>query len=487
MQLLSLIAAANTDAARFPDWMRAIGRVVLPHWETALGLVMAFIVASSMLRQRRKQSNIVAWTLLILFWPVIGSLLFLLMGGRKHERSLRTKRAINAVAGGISHENDLSENTAGRQPPPESGNSFELLDDEDGTATWHALCREIDAATTSICVTTYILGKNDIGREFIRRLAARARAGVKVRLLIDAVGSRGAKLLVCRPLIDAGGEVYRFMPVFPFQGRGTVNFRNHRKIAIFDGQRAIIGGQNIAREYMGPESYKKRFRDFSALISGPAVAELTRIFLSDWCFAAGESPAHHAEQLRFEPEPVGAVKMRIVAGGPDEPGDPVWEQFLALFQECRRDLTIVTPYLVPDEVLYRLLLAKLRTGCRVTLIVPKKSDHPFLDLARRPYLRAFHKAGAKILLYEKGLLHGKLFLADNTAGVIGSANLDMRSLFVNFEVATFICSANVVRRLRVLANSLAANASPYEESKLFVDNRKNRLLESLAHLAGPLL
>src|SRR5690606_7429931 len=133
-----------------------------------------------------------------------------------------------------------------------------------------------------------------------------------------------------------------------------------------------------------------------------------------------------------------AVRLEVVSGGPDEPNDPVWEHFVTLIQECRKEMTLVTPYLVPDEVLFRVLLAKIRAGRKVRLILPRNSAHPFPDLARRPYLRALHKAGAEVLLYEKGVLHGKLFIIDKSVGVVGSANLDMRSLFVNFEVATFI-------------------------------------------------
>ena len=390
-------------------WLHTLERIVFPNWETALGLVMAFIVGTSMLKQRRKQSNIIAWTGFILFFPVLGSLLFLLMGGRKHRKIAETKQRINTLAGVLTHEDDPY-----GPPRPEDGNSFELLNNPDGTATWFALCEELAAAQKSIHITTYILGQDAVGEELIRRLAERAREGVAVRLLIDAVGSWGASWRLCRPLLEAGGQVRRFMPVFPFRGRGTANFRNHRKMAVFDGARAITGGQNLAEEYIGPVPVKKRYRDFSVRICGPAVAEFTRIFLSDWCFATGASPEQYTEELKFDPPAYGAVRVEVVGSGPDEPNDPVWEHFVTMMQESRKEITLVTPYLVPDEVLFRVLLAKLHAGRKVRLIVPRKSDHPFLDLARRPYLRMLHKAGAQLLLYDAGILHGKLFLFDNS-------------------------------------------------------------------------
>ncbi|MDR2430352.1 MAG: phospholipase D-like domain-containing protein [Puniceicoccales bacterium] len=469
----------------FLSWAQFVfDEIVWPRWQSVLGLVLAAAAVSVMVRERRGRSNIMAWMFFILFLPVLGALCFLLFGGRKHLRSVALKRAINSVAGVIT--------TGQREGVAEGGNSFELLGDEGGMAAWEALCAEIESARESIHITTYILGCDRVGRELVRRLAARARAGVRVRLLVDAVGSWGARLRVCGPLVAAGGEVLRFMPVVTLTGRrGGANFRNHRKMAVFDGQRAVVGGQNLGARYMGPAVSKGRYRDFSVRVCGPVVAGLTRIFLSDWCFASGESPERYREQLRFSPGAAGAVRMEVVGSGPDVPGDPLWERFVGLIQECRGGITLVTPYLVPDEVLFRVLLAKVRAGKRVRLIVPRRSDHPFLDLARRPYLRALHGAGAEVLLYDgdegEGMLHGKLFLVDKGVGVVGSANLDMRSLFVNFEVALVIHSPNVVRRLRVLEAELVANCVPYAGSGLEVSNWRNGVLEALAHVVGPLL
>ncbi|MDR1817603.1 MAG: phospholipase D-like domain-containing protein [Puniceicoccales bacterium] len=476
-----------------PDnWLHTLEQFVLPTWQSALGAAVALLVGAILLHRRRRQSNILAWMFFIFAFPLAGTAAFLVFGLRKHQKTVALKRRINCIAGIMTREDDdgsagIADSAVTGPVRPLLGNSVTLLDDDAGTATWRALRDEIAAARESIHITTYMLGRDDVGRALVEQLAARAREGVAVRLLVDALGSLSAKWGFCRPLVAAGGQVRRFMPLLPFQWRGPTNLRNHRKIALFDGRRAIIGGQNLAERYIGPTPHAGRFRDFSALVSGPAVAELTRVFLSDWCFAGGEHPERYEKQLRFNPEPTGGVRMAIVSGGPDEPGDPLWEQFLTLIQECRKELVIVTPYLVPDEVIFRLLLAKLRAGRRVRLIMPAHSDHPFLDLARRPYLRTLHRAGATVLLYNRGMLHGKMFLVDGGVGVIGSANLDMRSLFVNFEVAGFIYSPNTIRRLRLLANDIAGGCIPYGESHLAPRHLRNRFLEAVAHLAGPLL
>ncbi|MDR3228479.1 MAG: phospholipase D-like domain-containing protein [Puniceicoccales bacterium] len=481
----------------YAQLLKSLEEFILPNWQSAVGAVVALVAGITMLRQRRRQSNIFAWIFFILVFPLIGTFAFLTFGGRKHRRIAETKRDINRLAGILSEDdsdgNDGDDTPAPRSaapPAPLGGNSVKLLDDPDGTAMWHALCAEIAAARRTIHITTYLLGHGEVGRAVIRLLAARAREGVHVRLLADAVGSLSMRWGLCRPLIEAGGQVRRFMPVFPFgplSRRGSANLRNHRKIAVFDGCRAIIGGQNLSTDYTGPTRNPKRFRDFSVLIQGPAVAGLTRIFLSDWCFASGESPELYKEQLRYDPPPAGEVRVEIVSGGPDVPGDPLWEHFVTQIQEARRKITIITPYLVPDEVLFRVLLAKVRAGRKVRLILPKRSDHPFLDLARRPYLRTLHKAGAEIMLYEKSMLHGKLFLIDSSTAVVGSANLDMRSLFVNFEAAAFIYSPSAVRPFRKLVHELQKDCVSYAASPLVRLDWKNRILESLAHLIGPLL
>jgi cardiolipin synthase len=465
-----------------------------------------------MLHQRRRRANIIGWTFFVLVFPVVGTALFLIFGGRKIRRTAETKRAINEIAGVLTAapadaanadaanaDDDAdpdsadafsaSENGLPETPPSPTrgGNAITLLDDENGIATWNALCREIASAKTSIHIATYILGRDATGRELVARLAARAREGVQVRLLVDALGSLGSKWRLCAPLERAGGQVRRFMPVLPFHWHGPANLRNHRKIAIFDGQRAIIGGQNLAMEYIGDAPCDRRFRDFSVLVDGPAVAELTRIFLGDWCFTSGEPPEAYRGQLRFRPVRSGSVALEILSSGPDAVGDPLWERLLELIQSARKEITLVTPYLVPDEVLFRFLLLKLRAGVRTRLILPRRSDHPLLDFARRPYLRRLHRAGAEILFYETRMLHAKLFIIDRGVGVVGSANLDMRSLLVNFEVSALIHSPNTMRRFRLLAASLAADSKPYAATRLVAESWLNRGVEAVAHLIAPLL
>lgn len=460
-------------------WRNAL----MPHWSTALGAILALYVLSRQLSDRRPAGNVIAWGLLMLVTPVAGLVLFMLFGQRKRGEMARIRLAVARAAGLVREADDA--------PPQENrlipGNRVKLLADEHGWETLRELREQIAAATDTIHITTYIFGNDETGRDIARRLAERARAGVKVRLLIDALGSRRAPDSLFDELTEAGGEVARFMPLLPWKSRSSANLRNHRKLAVFDGRSVITGGQNIADEYTGSGPAKKRFRDFGALIEGPAAAEYERIFASDWCFCTDVTPQSLRYDLSVKPDPVGNTGVTVVGSGPDYVNDPIWEGLVTLTAECRQEMLIVTPYLVPDEVLLRLFAAKARAGRKIRIITPKKSDHPFLDFARRHHLRILRDAGVEILFHENAILHGKMFVVDREVGVLGSANLDMRSLFVNFELATAVRDPEVVGAMLDLGDTLAVESKPSRSPRTRAAGLKERFLENLAHILAPIL
>jgi cardiolipin synthase len=366
-----------------------------------------------------------------------------------------------------------------------SGNHFELL--PDGVAAFKRLCREIDGAEHTIHIATYILGDDATGQELVDRLVRRAHEGVTVRLLLDSLGSwnktRGARIKIRQ----AGGQVAMFMPVLPVQTHTSSNLRNHRKIAIFDNYRAITGGQNIDQRFMAEADSPELFTDFSVVTQGPAVAELTRTFLGDWSFAAKEDPAQHVDLLRYIPEEAGDSTIEVMASGPDVPNDPLWEQIVRIIQEFKQSLTIVTPYFIPDEVILRSLIVKAHTGRHIRLVLPLHSNQSLADIARHAYLAELEAAGAEILFYTPRMLHAKLILADNKIAVIGSANIDMRSLFVNFEIAVLHYSPKDIARLTEWCDQILKDCVDYthaiEENALM----PSKLKQDIVRLLTPLL
>jgi cardiolipin synthase len=293
-----------------------------------------------------------------------------------------------------------------------------------------------------------------------------------------------------RRLKQAGGEVAWFMPVFHLASRGSANLRNHRKIAVFDHCTAIAGGHNLAREYMGPQAWRKRWRDFSAVVTGPAAVQLHEVFIADWCFTTGQTP----EQLRadFDADSAcatrGHAELQVVASGPDVPGDPLYEGILTMIQETKHSLVIVTPYFIPDEVLMRSLVVKARAGRAVTLLVPAKPNHVIAELARRHALRELHAAGVDVRLVSPGMTHSKGLIVDDRLALFGSANIDPRSLFVNFEIGVFVHSRPEVLAMKAWADDLHRHSHAFRP-----DHRRRRfipfrnLAEEVSRLLAPLL
>ena len=461
---------------------------------TVAGFMLALILVARVMSEKRAPASTFAWMLVIVLVPWVGVPFYLFFGGRKLRRLARNKSHVLPVIPGTQLPPG---NSAGRPvaqatvsagaTPPVDGNTLELL--SDGQEMFAALEAQIRAARHSIHITTFILARDRTGRRLVKLLTARAREGVQVRLLLDAVGCMFLSRDFFRRFKRAGGEVAWFMPVLHFATRGSANLRNHRKIAVFDYRTAIVGGHNLAREYMGPVPWRKRWRDFSAVVTGPAAVQLHEVFVADWCYTTGQP----AERLRatFDAAvacaPCGHAELQIVASGPDVPGDPLYEGILTMIQEAQHRVVIVTPYFIPDEVLMRSLIAKARAGRTVTLLVPAKPDHLITELARRHSLRELHAAGVEVQLVGPGMMHSKGLIVDDRIAVFGSANFDPRSLFVNFEIAVFVHSRPEVLAMRAWSEGLLGHAQAYhpERPRRFAPLRN--LAEEVSRLVAPLL
>jgi cardiolipin synthase len=466
------------------SWLRPETPWIISPLLTYLGFGLALVLLAHLLRQQRSPSSTIAWLLVILLLPYIGVPLYLMLGGRKMRRMARRKPAVYGHGAG----DDIGSSLGGSAekilqsfgvPPATAGNRLTLV--ATGEEAYRLLTQAIDEATRSIDITTYILGTDAVGQALVARLARRAAEGIEVRLLIDSVGSWRLRRRFVAPLIEAGGRVAFFMPVLHLPFRGRTNLRNHRKIVVVDNRRAIIGGMNLSGDYMGPTPDSKRWRDLSLFIAGPAVADLAELFRSDWKFATGEElgpvPRPEAVARGFDDCPA-----QVVASGPDVAGDPLYESLLSLLFTANRRIWVVTPYFVPDEMLARGLELAARRGVDVRLIVPRHSNHRSADLARIGFLREIQNAGGRVLLYEPGMLHAKAVLVDDVA-VVGSANMDMRSLFLNYEVALFLYCDSQVEEIAEWVRSLMAEATLGLPSQGWTAE----LAENVVRLLAPLL
>jgi cardiolipin synthase len=463
---------------------------VLPHLLTVAGFLLAFFAIARLMSDRKQPGNTFAWLLAIAFVPYVGVPLYLMFGGRKVRKLVARKAPLCPVLPPASH-GPSSDTFVARvltlngACPPVGGNAVTFL--TTGEESFERLEHGIREAKHSIHIMTFILSRDAVGRRFVKLLAQRAREGVKVRVLLDALGCFFSSGSFCDPIREAGGEVVRFMPVMPLQTPQSANLRNHRKIAIFDHRVAALGGRNVSLEYMGPVPLKRRWRDFGSIIEGPAVRVLDEIFLADWAFASGQSLAKLQKELPATlPAAAGFSEVQIVASGPDVAGDALYEGILSLVQQAERSVWIVTPYFIPDEVLFRSLLVQARAGIDVRIVVPAKSNHPITDLARRHFLRGLQAAGAKIMLYQPGMIHAKMLLVDEQTSLYGSANMDLRSLFLNFEVGAVTYSPAEAGAISEWMQGVFAQSKPMHEP-----HRKPRLFptigEEIARLLAPLL
>ncbi|MEM8866895.1 MAG: phospholipase D-like domain-containing protein [Verrucomicrobiota bacterium] len=467
----------------FVVWIDSGILVFLANFVTVLGFVLALLIIRRAFSEKRNPSNFFAWFLLVLFIPPLGVPLYFMFGGRKSRKMALLKKTVADQARAL-----VANHQAGREvsaEPSGGGNRFELL--ADGVATYERLCHEIGAAEHTIHIATYILGKDAVGTKLVELLTERASEGVKVRLLLDSLGSWNNTRLARLKIRQAGGEVAMFMPVLPIQTQTSSNLRNHRKIAIFDHQRAITGGQNLDARFLAEKMHPGLFADFSVVTEGPAVAQLSQTFISDWAFARKEAPERFRDVLGYVPEAVGASRVKIVESGPDVPNDPLWEWILILIQEFDEDLTIVTPYFVPDEVIQQSLVIKARTDRKIRLVLPLQSNQRIADIARYNYLEELHEAGVEVFFYPDGMLHAKLIIADNYAAMIGSANVDMRSLFVNFEIGLLHYSPADIAKLRSWAETIARQCIQYKDALNGHSKMPSKFSRDLVQLIVPLL
>lgn len=407
-----------------------------------VGFLFATLLIAHIIRQRRPPAATIAWMLAIILIPYLGVPLFLLLGGRKTQNLAGSKSRINLIDGGVAASRTLSPLErlllAQGVPPATAGNRLVLH--RTGDANYSALVDIIEGAAQSIYICIFILHPDTIGRDIIARLARRAAEGLRVRLLLDGVGSLHTHRRTLAPLEEAGGRFAFFMPVLHRPFRGRTNLRNHRKTMIADERRVLAGGANIAAEYMGPEIRSERWHELTFTLEGPAVKQYVDLFRSDWAFASGESIAMMPmAESRHDGHGAEAV-VQVVPSGPDVQGDPLYDALLTAVFSARERIRVVTPYFIPDDALCRALILAVHRGVDVRILQPERSNHRLVDAAGRSYLREIQAEGGRMLFYQDGMLHAKAVLCDDSLAILGSANIDLRSLLLNFEAAILVYS-----------------------------------------------
>ncbi|MFO0586522.1 MAG: cardiolipin synthase [Polyangiaceae bacterium] len=443
--------------------------------------VVALALVPVVLLQRKEPASTVAWILALVFLPGAGAVLFLMFGRDRVRIPLRGKESADRA---LAEKNSPASLRHPHPPPPllqpdedgegpvlrdlfhvsaalgravaTHGNKVDLL--VDGEATYAALEAAIEAAEHHVIAEYYLL-RHDATAAWFRDLLARAaRRGVRVKLLLDGYGSFWISRRWLRPLREAGAEVVFFLParLILFQ---PMNLRNHRKIVVVDGKVAFTGGINIGDEYRGRAH---PWRDAHLRIEGQAVLPLLNVVAQDWYFASRRHIADaDIDRARESIPPAGSASVAIVRSGPDIQGperETIHRVLFSAITSARESVFITTPYFIPDRsILVALQTAALR-GIDVRILFPSRSNHPFVFQAGRSFYEELLAAGVAIYEYGPGMIHAKTMVVDGTAALVGSANMDIRSFRLNFEVHAVIHDPAVAERLaRCFHDDLAAS------------------------------
>ena len=456
---------------------------LVPHISSILGFLLAVFLLSRILREHRPPASTLAWLLSIVLVPYVGVPLYFLIGGRKHRRLAARKHQL--YAGPLQQDEQASLRAlnsierillTGGAPRTSTGDRVQLW--STGEETFEHMMELFRTAKSSIDVSTFILGGDATGLAVLERLAARAAEGVQVRMLLDGLFLFRARRRDLLKLTRAGGKVAVFMPLLRLPFRGPANLRNHRKIIVVDGEIAVVGGMNLADEYMGANPRADRWQDMSLQIEGPAVAHIHNVFRSDWAFASGDPATPVAYPLLKR---VGDANLQVVASGPDVAGDTYYDAILTALFQARERIWVATPYFIPDEAITRGLVLAARRGVDVMLVVPQRSNHLSADIAGGSYLRQIERAGARVRPFLPGMMHAKVTVIDHDLAILGSANLDMRSLFLDYEIAVFIYTHSEVALFEAWFDQLLRHCG----NQLEEPGTVRALAEDLGRLLAP--
>ncbi len=407
--------------------------------------VLAFLAAIHAIMKARTSQGAIAWAVALLSFPYLTVPLYAIFGrnkfkgyvGARQAEDLNLKQIISSLVQiypeeeQVTLEGDLKRfralATLVNIPFTLSGDAELLVD---GHATFDAIFEGIETAEKYILVQFFIVKDDKLGRELKRRLLEKASQGVRIYFLYDEIGSHSLSSSYVKELKREGVDIRPFRTTQGRANRFQVNFRNHRKIVIVDGLTAYVGGHNVGDEYLGEHPTLTPWRDTHVRFTGATVIAVQLSFVEDWYWAA-----HGVPDLNWDVDVhEGSVKTLVIPSGPADDQDTCSLMFTHLINSARKRIWIASPYFVPDEsVLSALRLAALR-GVEVRMMIPENPDHKTVYLAGFACLQEIEGTGVKVYRYRAGFLHQKVFLVDDDLAGVGTANLDNRSLRLNFEI-----------------------------------------------------
>jgi cardiolipin synthase len=461
--------------------------LLLPAYLLNLALIPRILL------QKKRPASTLAWIWALLLFPYLGALAYLVLGTDRIRRvRLRRRRQFlaqqerTATSQELAPISEIDEQLLGvisriNNIPITHGNEVELL--LKAEAFYSALIGEIEQARHHIHLQFYIWRADEIGARVLEALEGAARRGVQVRLLVDEIGSWRTSSRLFEGLRKAGGQFAWFLTLVPHRKLFLMNLRNHRKLVVIDGQTAFLGGMNVGDEYMQRGERMPVWLDAQMRMRGPVVLQLQEIFTADWFFATAKKLL--VRDYYPQPAQQGRLSVQLVSGGPDNEVDEIHLTLVHLINQARKQIQIVTPYFVPDNALLDALRLAAYRKVEVKLLFPAKSDHPWLQYIARSFYEDLLAAGVQVFEFKPGFLHAKMMTIDSQWSMIGSANLDIRSFRLNFELNALIPSHALAQEVNRSFKEHFAASTKIQLSKFQNRPWRQKFLEALLRPFAP--
>lgn len=459
----------------------------------------------------RSVSKTLAYLLLVIFLPIFGPIFYFSFGINYRKRKMYSKKlhADDSMAKEYRQkiidqnkaldqsDNDsiianlpliklLTNPKSGNYNPVLSQNAVEIL--VNGETFFPLLLEKLEKATKHIHIEFYIFENDHIGNQVKEILIRKAQAGVKVRFIYDDFGSQGIRRSFRKELQAGGVEVYPFNKIILIAFANRINYRNHRKIVVIDGETSFVGGINISDKYRNDGTNKLYWRDTQIMMIGYGTHLLQRVFLSDWNFCSGDNLSINSEYFPILPEHTDRTsQVQIAASGPDSESPTILYAILQAISLAQKEVFLTTPYYIPDETLQQTLILTALRGVDVRLLVPKNGDSFVVNTASQAYFEDLLKAGVKIHQYTKGFVHAKTIVTDRKLLFVGTANLDLRSFDLNFEVSALVYDETKASKLAAIFYADLENAEELSYEKWQKRTRLQSFFEQLLRLCSPFL
>lgn len=481
---------------------------VLQQFLYAIILLSNIILAAVLIfLERRNIAATWAWLMVLLFLPIVGFVLYLIFGQKLNKRRLyRLKEGeLSQFHSVVEREKQLLESGAFRVHDPAiekhrdmiymnlvSDGALYTQDNvvriyTEGQPLFEDMLAEIEQAKEHIHLLYYIIRNDELGKRLRELLVAKAKQGVEVRVLYDAVGSPNTMARFFRPLVAAGGEAVPFFPSKIPLVNFRVNFRNHRKLTIIDGAIGYIGGFNIGDEYLGKSKHLGYWRDTHLRIQGNAVYMLQSRFFLDWNLA---SPKRMEQSSFYFPEcdrVADGSGVQIVSSGPNSEKQQIKHALLKMIYKAKKRIYLQTPYFIPDDNILTALKMAAMSGVDVRVMIPGRPDSKMVYWASHSYLGDVVKSGVRCFLYEKGFMHAKTIVVDSELASVGTANVDIRSFKLNFETNAFLYDSKLATQLEEQFLSDQKDCQEVTMEEYVKRPLHLRMLESLTRLLSPIL